>query len=730
MRAAVGTGGSSNGKGPIFVVGMPRSGTTLMSSLLSAHPSIAIAPETHFLNHWMRLRPGRDPSRREDFESFWEEFSGSERFSYLGIDASAARARILAGGAHGYGEIFAGVLQEYAATMGKPRWGEKTPNHWPYVDVLLGWYPRALIVYMLRDPRAVVASLLDTPWAGPNADAHASRWRHSVHNLERWAGDGRVRAVKYEALVAETEPVLRRVCEFLDEEYTPVMLDRSETTSPIINRQDWAKAHLRTAQQPVTGANVQKWRSTLSSAQVAVVEHAAGSRMQVYGYLPASQGLSPAQLARLYRDRAARKVGRAFGRASARPPGVGPVLGARSKAVRLLARAILKSGRRGLNVLGKAGTSIFGSRNARALGHWRDYLEPQPIAGYIGWLGHANLGDEAMYLSFKKLFPGYSVLTYDDTHAIELMLYRLLVKRRGFYDFVFLGGGTLINTSKYLRTIRRAESSGHRVVVFGTGVRDPSFWAKHRPHTDYDREMAEWVAALGNADYVSVRGPQSARILESYGLPKPRVIGDPALSICSPGPPRRRPGSSRTVAINVGRHGPMYGSQETVNEVVARVARHLLDEGWQVEFLPMHPIDLRIGLDLVRRFDLRGVSVWREFRNIPKTLDRIRTYDLLVGQRLHAVVLACGCGVPSISLEYRPKCGDFMESIGMQRFSVRTDALEVDGVLALIRDIERDYAGHSARLISACDRYRLLQAQAAREIGELVSTPLPTPKRW
>jgi hypothetical protein len=371
----------------------------------------------------------------------------------------------------------------------------------------------------------------------------------------------------------------------------------------------------------------------------------------------------------------------------------------------------------------------FGSRDARAFRHWQDYFTRQPIAGYIGWLGYENLGDEAFYIVFKELFSQFQILLYNnynnplyeslqDFEPIEIIFYRKLIKQKSFYDFVFLGGGTLINRPIFLDRCQHALQNGKQLVVFGTGVSDPSFWAKHHLDSNYSNQMNHWISVLQDAAYVSVRGPKSAKILEANGFSKAKVIGDPALSICRPKPqnyPRKG-----VIAINLGSHGFIWGKQEQINQIIAKLAHHLLENGWEVEFIPMHPIDLDVGLKIIDNFNLPKVSVWRDFRDIDKTINQIQSYDILVGQRLHSAVIACGCGVPSIMLEYQPKCGEFMESIGMQQFSIRTDILDLDKVLELIHDIDVNYVDYCKQLLSIGNHYRLLQRQAAEEINNLI----------
>ena len=359
---------------------------------------------------------------------------------------------------------------------------------------------------------------------------------------------------------------------------------------------------------------------------------------------------------------------------------------------------------------------LFLNRSNKKLERWQYYFSRRNIAGYIGWLGHDNLGDEALFQSFKQIFNETSFIAYEPL-PIELLLYRSARRRRSLFDLVFLGGGTLINDNNYLKPFSRAVQREKHSVVFGTGVRDPEFWMKFRPNLDITRQMQEWVAVLRNASFVGVRGPQSARALESYGLPQVRVVGDPAIALCSPRPETAK--RTRIAAINLGCSGPMWGSQQQLNANVAEFARSLLRDGWQVEFLPMHPADESLAENFKDEFNLPQISIWRDFLSTSKTLNRIKHYDLLVGQRLHASILAGGSGVPTIALEYRPKCGDFMESIGMSQFSVRTDQADPERLLSLLQEIETDYLGHSRRLNMACDELRQTQYDSAREIINL-----------
>lgn len=361
---------------------------------------------------------------------------------------------------------------------------------------------------------------------------------------------------------------------------------------------------------------------------------------------------------------------------------------------------------------------LFGSRRAHRLRSWRDYLRPQPLAGYIGWLGHGNLGDEGLYEAFKVLFPALHFVAYGD-EPVELAAYGKLVQEGGrLHRAVFLGGGTLAGSVGYRLRMEHALRRGNRLVAFGPGVLDPHFWMSHDWDGDYGEEMRRWAVMLRDAVHVSVRGPHSAALFAEHGLPDVPVIGDPALSICEPRPAGRP--RTGVVGVNLGMHGRIWGNQAEVDAAVTSVVRTLLARGLRVEFIPMHDIDLAIGRRLQGELGAAGFSLWTRHRDAAATIARLREYDFVIAERLHAQVFSSGAGVPAVALEYRPKCRDYMASLGMERMCVRTDQVSPAALLERVDEIEADYEGVSAAFRAPADRYRVLQRQAADRVTALV----------
>jgi hypothetical protein len=162
----------------IFVVGVSRSGTTLLRKVLETSERIAIAPESDCAGHVVRGQGARDQFRRlgeldddetvrrivdllysGDFQrrSRWREIAPFWRWLIREIAPAELEQRLLAADRTERG-LMAAFLRTYADFMGRPVMGEKAPAHLRYVDTLLEWFPRGKVVHIVRDPRAVYVS--------------------------------------------------------------------------------------------------------------------------------------------------------------------------------------------------------------------------------------------------------------------------------------------------------------------------------------------------------------------------------------------------------------------------------------------------------------------------------------------------------------------------------------------------------------------------------------------
>jgi hypothetical protein len=291
---------------PVFVVGFPRSGTTLLRLMLHSHPRLAIPNETAFLleAYQERKRFGdlTQEANRRALARFVVERRES-RFHLLGLDGADVTERIVAAPPT-LGSALAAVYTAYAERFGKPRWGDKRPSYVRWIDVVLRLFPDAQIINIVRDGRDPIASLLDMPWNKKGMYYWVAQWCAAVDAAAR--AQKRLPAdsychVRYEDLVAAPEPHLRRLCDFLGETFDPAMTEPNRLAEIIVPRnKSW---HDRT-RDPVTTTRIGTWAQRLEPWQIQVCEAAMGKRLRALGYELSGAG-RPALGHRLRYERAA-----------------------------------------------------------------------------------------------------------------------------------------------------------------------------------------------------------------------------------------------------------------------------------------------------------------------------------------------------------------------------------------------------------------------------------------
>ena len=275
-------GGSRAFRGPVFVVGMPRSGTKLLRELLNRHSEIAIPPnETHFLPYLFRRRDTYGPlDHRDNFELFYGDVTKSAFFQRLTerqqrIDGDGWFAEIEDGSFAGAVEA---MYRHYAKRAGKRIYGDKTPSYMVHLPLLAGQFPRARFLHIVRDPRDQCVSTRKA-W-GKNIIRAAQRWNDEVGVCR---ADARVHAprryleVRYEDLLSDPDSTMRRLCTFLGVTFESAMLTLERPAEAIGDAR--GAAH-------IVASNTGKWDRSLDPREVTAIERIAGAMMVELGYAP------------------------------------------------------------------------------------------------------------------------------------------------------------------------------------------------------------------------------------------------------------------------------------------------------------------------------------------------------------------------------------------------------------------------------------------------------------
>lgn len=358
-------------------------------------------------------------------------------------------------------------------------------------------------------------------------------------------------------------------------------------------------------------------------------------------------------------------------------------------------------------------THLLGFRHyqyLRGAGQLGDAVDAEkPLLRYIGWLGHQNLGDEALYLAFKRaLFPNCLLMPFYDLSVTSSLAH---FKRR---KYVVLGGGTLINDDSYLAPLEQAQRAGYPTFVFGTGVGDLDYWSRF-PEAQRGNSQ-RWLSALGKAHYVGVRGPRSLKWLHDHGIEQAEIVGDAALAFLPPAGKRAPDAGPATVGLNLGSHDPVSGGSDGLFDVALGFAHHLLDQGYRISYLSMHSIDHEIGMKLAARLGHDRFTLQPLTPDVDEVLAQLQATQWVVGQRLHATVLACALGIPNLSLSYQPKCLDFLESIGRDDLAVPTDGIRLQDLIDRFSGLQARSTLLRDELNAACDRLRDKQAATAARL--------------
>lgn len=210
-----------------FIVGVARSGTTLLRLMLDAHPELAISPETGFLVDACSLPREGEQAR----ERFLEMVTGYHTWKYMGISAEALRAELHRIDPFDLSDGVRSLYRLYAERFEKPRFGDKTPMYTVHLLELQDLLPEASFIHIIRDGRDIALSVRPF-WFSPGKDMGtiAADWRHRIRTArEQGARCHRYMEIRFENLVLNPEHELRRACEFVQVEFDPGMLRYFET---------------------------------------------------------------------------------------------------------------------------------------------------------------------------------------------------------------------------------------------------------------------------------------------------------------------------------------------------------------------------------------------------------------------------------------------------------------------------------------------------------------------
>jgi len=271
---------------PVFILGVPRSGTTLLRVLFDSHPQFACGPEAPWLAR------GAHSLKQLYY------YMADDKFGYVanfGVSREVLRDR--------FASYVNSIFMAYAEKKGKSRWVEKTPDNCLDIPFLIELFPDAKFIHIVRDGRDVACStaILSrerkaiSSWHSDNLlmdDGVVVK--NTIHNAAlRWEVWNRIIEenlekakhkiiVKYEDLVTETHITLTHLLEFIGEEYVHSMTD-IEKFHHDLPEWEWGSRDIKRA-KGISKRSLARWEKQLLPREISQIEASVGATLLKYGY--------------------------------------------------------------------------------------------------------------------------------------------------------------------------------------------------------------------------------------------------------------------------------------------------------------------------------------------------------------------------------------------------------------------------------------------------------------
>lgn len=275
-----------------FIIGRPRSGTTLLRTMFDAHPNVCIPLEHSNLIH-LQFKFGKTLSwNKKELELLFNEFNSYYIRKHWKYDGKTLRENLLETDENiDFQSLIKIIYSHYQSAFPKKElkyFADKSPINSLYLLKLYkNSFNEAKYIYLCRDPRDSILSMLklESKLFSPSIVILANAWKQSVKQyftLNKIA-DKQVYFIKYESLINNSEKELRQICDFLGIEYVEEMKEyhaaKHNYSEKFIN-----KLHKKLFTAP-DKTNVNKWKTELSTAEIKKIEFHCGKYLNKCGYI-------------------------------------------------------------------------------------------------------------------------------------------------------------------------------------------------------------------------------------------------------------------------------------------------------------------------------------------------------------------------------------------------------------------------------------------------------------
>lgn len=305
----------------------------------------------------------------------------------------------------------------------------------------------------------------------------------------------------------------------------------------------------------------------------------------------------------------------------------------------------------------------------------------------VGWQGHNNIGDEAIYLANQKLFPDFELIINQGDLNSPVSLW---------------GGGTLLPRWCKKTPMNKVN------IAFGVGV-EPVLLVKglKTPYGDLVKKF--------NFQYIGVRGPRSKKELDVVGI-ESNFIGDPALILQPESYHNKKEG---LIGINIGiMWGISKSDQKKVLKEMVGFCHYLKEQGFKPILIPFWSGDIEYIKLLSEK---TGVPIFKNWNDVYQVIEIISKCQVIIGEKLHSVVLSAASGVPFISIAYSEKCFDFVDSLNMDDYIIHIKEFSKEKLIGIFQKTYDDRESLSKRIIQEVTIKRNKLIMGAEEVTSIIN---------
>jgi polysaccharide pyruvyl transferase CsaB len=356
-----------------------------------------------------------------------------------------------------------------------------------------------------------------------------------------------------------------------------------------------------------------------------------------------------------------------------------------------------------------------------------------------GYYGYENIGDEALLASIisalKNQMPDLNIVVLSvkpgqtaeryGVEAADRLNLTAIINALKSCDLLISGGGSLLqdvtgplSIPYYLGIVALAKMMGKPVMFYAQGI------------GPINKTLGKTLTRLvvNSVDMITLRDTASADLLRQLGVNRPpvEVTADPVFGLEADAAV-----DQAHVFASLGLQSadsPLTGifvrewfGQQNYKKAVAGLADSLIEKGRQVLFVPMqHPVDAATACEIAGMMKNRPLVIDKGL-GLKQVMALVKSMDIVVGMRLHALIIAALCAVPMVGISYDPKVAEFLDSIGQPGIK-DIEAVTTDRLIDMVDDVigNRENITKNLTEISAGLREKALRNSeiAARLLGQ------------